>query len=370
MIMKTLIAVIALFPYFSTKAQGVLHVQNGVTLHSTGAIEIVMNDVHVSNDGMVNLSSSRVSFTGEERTYIFSFQHPLILGEVSLNKPNGSLKLLSDLSLTSHLSMRAGKLDLGYHDLTLLGNGQIHGESESAYVTGDNGQIIKREWHKGKISHPGNLGLEIKSDQQGWITVKRGHLDTQLATGESIKRYYEVSTEDGIDLKATLKFHYLDRENRGYDEAYLGVWKEEQSGFSERLETASVRKDQVNNWIEQTTSSPIGHWTIGKASKQAALLFQDAQYKKSLVPNQNSLRLYPNPATSELQVSFSPESVSEYSNINSIEVYTLSGIRMISTHGLGFREKIDVSNLPSGIYLLRYVNDKGKSFEKRFEVNR
>ena len=70
-------------------------------------------------------------------------------------------------------------------------------------------------------------------------------------------------------------------------------------------------------------------------------------------------RLYPNPAGEVLYVTVSGESSFEY------RIYSLSG-RMVAT-GLSQDERVtvNVSSLPSGIYILR-VTSEGKTFNGKF----
>ena len=76
--------------------------------------------------------------------------------------------------------------------------------------------------------------------------------------------------------------------------------------------------------------------------------------------SRNVVGLYPNPATTEINVSTDVE-------ISSVEVFNVIGKRVMSTSNLS-ENKIDVSNLTNGIYILRISS--GNSFiTKKFVKN-
>lgn len=77
-----------------------------------------------------------------------------------------------------------------------------------------------------------------------------------------------------------------------------------------------------------------------------------------------NVKIWPNPATTALNVSFNPNT-----GIRSVSVYNTIG-KVVSQYRVqGSSAKLDISNLPAGVYILRLSGAKGELIEtKRFTV--
>lgn len=76
--------------------------------------------------------------------------------------------------------------------------------------------------------------------------------------------------------------------------------------------------------------------------------------------NNNSFLVYPNPAKNEINIKGN-------ANLSNLAVYDLTGKKVISQNSL-VNNKLDITNLNTGIYLLNLVTDKGTVITKKIIV--
>ncbi len=79
-------------------------------------------------------------------------------------------------------------------------------------------------------------------------------------------------------------------------------------------------------------------------------------------PLEETIKLYPNPASSYITI----ESNGQTTN-GLAQLYDLTGRAIMQ---LTYNEQIDVSGLPSGLYLVRFTNQKGKTETKKLIISR
>lgn len=97
-------------------------------------------------------------------------------------------------------------------------------------------------------------------------------------------------------------------------------------------------------------------------------VFDGVGYKESVstsiknINNDNAITLFPNPASSYLQI----KQNNEYLSNSSIEIYSLNGVRyhcdFTTNSGAIF---VDINKLPKGLFVLKIINEKG-IFAKKF----
>ncbi|MDD5570169.1 MAG: T9SS type A sorting domain-containing protein [Bacteroidales bacterium] len=73
--------------------------------------------------------------------------------------------------------------------------------------------------------------------------------------------------------------------------------------------------------------------------------------------NLNEIHIYPNPANTQITIEFS----SQYSVVS---IYNLSGQEIKKLRAMSHELRVDISNLPSGIYFVKVVNEDGVSVGK------
>jgi hypothetical protein len=73
----------------------------------------------------------------------------------------------------------------------------------------------------------------------------------------------------------------------------------------------------------------------------------------------NDVNIYPNPVQDNLQVSFNE-------NVNNLEILSITGAVISSNQAIGTQMSFDVSGLSEGVYMIRFTNNDGSTFVKRF----
>ncbi|WP_420387249.1 gliding motility-associated C-terminal domain-containing protein [Roseivirga sp.] len=177
---------------------------------SAGEAKISLNNIHLVNNGQMNLKSSQIKVRSTQGDiYLEGTQTPEVF-HFELDT-DAELVLKSDLIVHGNFSLTNGSVDLTNHFLTLLNNeSSLIGENaEKRILSSGDGEIIK--YYTSEISpnqNIGNLGLLFSSfEYRDTLTIRRGHTTLPIPFGESITRYYKVRTrknpEDKVDLGLT-----------------------------------------------------------------------------------------------------------------------------------------------------------------------
>ncbi len=74
------------------------------------------------------------------------------------------------------------------------------------------------------------------------------------------------------------------------------------------------------------------------------------------------LRLFPNPTAHQLNLQLS--SPNQY--VNSLNIFDLQGKEVLKLESNSAQQKIDISNLPSGVYLIKGKTNLGQDFSRKF----
>lgn len=74
------------------------------------------------------------------------------------------------------------------------------------------------------------------------------------------------------------------------------------------------------------------------------------------------IKVYPNPARTNMTISL-PESISG----GTIEIYDMLGNKVIVDNVNGNETEVNVANLPVGKYVLRFIDQNGTAYNKRFQ---
>jgi hypothetical protein len=77
---------------------------------------------------------------------------------------------------------------------------------------------------------------------------------------------------------------------------------------------------------------------------------------------EENVNIYPNPANSTLYLEINNRVEAAYH----IEIYSVIGLRVVNIPGIKDNCAIDIGKLSDGIYLLRLINESGKTIEKKF----
>ena len=117
----------------------------------------------------------------------------------------------------------------------------------------------------------------------------------------------------------------------------------------------------------KTSQMKIVVWESGKENQKDTLTFtidtRALGVNSTISPRAEIANVYPNPAQKILNFDV------EYLSNNQVEIYTLSGQKLISTHLSGATKSVNIESLPKGLYIAKlqdkYGNVKISKFAKQ-----
>ena len=262
----------------------------GLKLVASGELKLVFQDLSLINHGQFSPGHSTVIFKGSAPALIggnnpIHFHHIVIGEETMLN---------NDIQVAGRLQLEKGNLQLNDHTIDLEFTGRIDGERNEARITGTSGFIkSKALLHAPVAVNPGNMGVEISSPAtMGETIIIRGHSTELSSNGQPIvQRYYDISPQYNLNLRATLKFYYLDAELTNDQEDALSLYssKMEQSSWTD---AGKDRSDLKTNWIVKNDLDQLHRFTLAGATNKILA----AQNSKTAV------QLFPNPTPGQFTV--------------------------------------------------------------------
>ncbi len=212
-----------LFSY-NAQAQG-LYI-NGANVVVDGNPNIVIQNGHLSQNGIFAPGAGNVTFTGSQATSTIS-GIPIVFNNLTIDKSAGEVVLDDNISVPGNLNMLNRHIQLNNNNIDLGSTGMIIGESNTSYITGLTGGTVLRTatLNAPAAVNPGNIGVDITTAANLGVTqITRGHVQQQgLTSGIGIARYFDITPAAGnnVGLNATLDFHYLEDELMGISEAEL-----------------------------------------------------------------------------------------------------------------------------------------------------
>lgn len=280
-----LISIVALPPALQAQVQS----SQGLKLVANGAVKLVFQDITLVNHGDI---------TADNSTAVFKSSMPLsISGSKAINFHNiildgENLTLDNDMLISGSLSLQKGNLQLNNHTIDLGYTGRIEGERNEARIAGNSGIIKARAILNAPAAvNPGNIGVEISSTaSMGETEIIRGH-STQFNTeGQPyVLRYYDIKPQYNINLRASLKFYYLDAELNNDKEEALTVFAYKEGNWA----VSGKDKNDINtNWVVKNNLEQLHRFTLAGATNKA-LAVQNTK---------NSVQLFPNPTPGQFTV--------------------------------------------------------------------
>ena len=256
----------------------------GLKLVATGPLKMVFQDASLVNHGQ---------FIPGNSTVVFKSSSPMLIGGSSpvsfhnLVVDGQELRLDNDMLVSGSLTLEKGNLQLNNHVLDLGYTGRIYGERNEARITGSSGYIkAKAILNAPAAINPGNIGVEISSSAAlGETEIIRGH-GAQL---DGTQRYYDIRPQYNTNLRASLKFYYLDVEMNKDNEDGLSLYASKGSGWTE----AGKDKSDINtNWVVKNDLSQLHRFTLAGATNKVLA----AQAGKT------SVQLFPNPTPGQFTI--------------------------------------------------------------------
>ena len=261
----------------SCVAQDALTITNGSSLYvgPAGILTLHNTNLNVSGGFSMAAGSSTVRFTGNLTTQIEGSNLPFF-DIISIEKTGGAqLQLARNINVRTAIQFNTGLFNLNGNTIFLTTNGILNGESAASHITGTNGFIEGSMLLNAPASqNPGNLGAVISSNQDlGLVIVRRGHQSQTNAAGNgnSVLRYYDISSANNTALNATLRFNYLDAELNGLSENELVLWKS--TGSNIWTNEGFTSRDIGANYVEKTGIPGFSRWTLSSPNNALPVEF-------------------------------------------------------------------------------------------------
>jgi hypothetical protein len=252
-------------------SQGTLRVSAGSHIKISGGAYLVMDNMHIVNDGtfLQGVGDGIVKLTGGTNIDL-SGNSSIMVDKVELKKSPGSIvNLNSNLAVVTSLEFGGGLLNLNNSALKLGNTGLLLTESETsrAYTNGDGYIESTGILNSPSAKNLGNLGAVITSATNlGNTTIRRGHKiqPSIYGSNNSIQRYYDIIPANNMALKATLRVNYFDAELNGITESTLNQWKSK-NGVTWDFMGADLR-DVAANFVEKKTYGSFDRITLATAT--------------------------------------------------------------------------------------------------------
>lgn len=263
----------------SPRLKAQLVIENGALFNTTGAAVVTLQHTNLINNGTYTQApGGKTIFAGTGNDTIMGPASPLSgFDTLEIAKTGtGRLVIMQDLKSNGGLKFTSGIIDLHGHTVTLQQNAVLIGESETSYITDTvyGGYLmVTRTLNAPAAVNPGNLGAIITSAQNmGITTIRRGHMAQANGnnTGNSIKRYYDISPANNTNLGATLRILYRDAELNGITESALDLWKSTDTVVWTNAGSSS--KNATANYVEQTGIAGFSRWTLSALNSPLPLL--------------------------------------------------------------------------------------------------
>jgi len=246
--------------------QGSVQLTPGARLKSTAGSFMVMNNMHLTNNGAIQYSigDGTIKFAGTNNVQ-FSGSGVSMLDKLQLDQTgNGQLMLQTDLTVAGEIIFTNGLLNLSNHFVDLGTTGVLTGEAESSHaITQDIGYIqATNTLNAPSGNNPGNLGAMISSPQNlGLVVIRRGHkVQSGSGLSASIARYYDISAANNTNLNAAFRFYYLNAELNNLDEATLQFYSSDDqvTWTSQGFDNRSI----TQNYVEKNSLPHFSRWTL------------------------------------------------------------------------------------------------------------
>ena len=275
MIRKILLATCCFAPV-AILAQGSFKISSGTTLKLSGGAVIILDNMHLENDGDLSLAAGDGTFwfTGNLNTNISGTSLPLF-DMMEIAKEGGAeLTLQRNISVVSIIEFNSGLFNLNNNNILLQPTAYLMGESETSRITGTNGGFIEitSNLNAPASQNPGNLGAIITSLQNmGSTIIRRGHMAQLVGNQNAINRYFDIIPTSNSSLNATLRFHYFDAELNGRDENTVFLWKSPDN--VNWFEIGFDSRNTTSNYVEKMGIADFSRWTLQSPSGALPVVF-------------------------------------------------------------------------------------------------
>ena len=380
-IMKKLLFILPVFCYTVINGQNVFTITAGTTISDDqGWVGGGQRVITLENMDLINESEStrvNIRFSGNTNSTISGSSPNYVDGRnyngFEIAKTGGARLILSQhLTVWGQVIFTSGNLDLNGHVLNLYNAGEFVSESENSRMVAPSGGYVQyyQDYH---ATAPGwSTGVSFSNLDSVASWVMRGHLTFtgNLGTGSSIQRYLYFGSNTiwyGQVPSVSVRMKYFESELNGLNENDLVFWTSfDRVNWTNESYTT---RNTIDNYVElsNSTNFPYKYYTLAPAGSPRSTTSAPPAIKTMAVPAKetitNKWKTWPNPADKILSIDITSTSAS----LATTSIFDSKGslIRTQTNHLMegGNRLKMDLKNLPAGIYYVTTNWDAGK--EKR-----
>lgn len=261
------ILLLAAFYFLYSAGHTQLYIGTNSQFTVKGAVVLTLQDADLLNNGLLRADSGTFRFTGISNS-LLGGDSISTFRSIELEKSgNAKISLGRNLRIQKELYFGSGLFDLNGHNLYLDSTAVLQNENASSRITGENGGYIEiiRFLHAPAGIQPGHLGLSLDLPAwQGWITLRRNH---QALSGNgmpaSIRRNYEIITENSTGTNGHLKFFYFSSELNGLNEALLTTFKN--TGGQQWQSQSGSLINMAQQYLELPVTNSAGLYAFAQA---------------------------------------------------------------------------------------------------------
>lgn len=270
--MKHYITLLFLFVIFGrTSAQ--LKIEPGTNWVVSGSPSMVLQDMHLINNGIINSGLGTLKFAGALNSTISGSSTTgfYILEMAKLN--SAKVLLSNNINVTHSINFVSGQIDLNGKNIFLASSAYLNNETELNRVTGASGgyiQIIQNISSPNMIN-PGSLGAFVTSSANlGSVTIRRGHTaQSGAGLAGSVNRYYSILPTTNSNLNATVRLNYFDAELNGQNENTLAIYQSTDAGGN-WTNISRTTNSTTSNYVEKTAVASLALYSLANDNASAA----------------------------------------------------------------------------------------------------
>lgn len=285
--------------------------------------------------------------------------------EIKIIKSNARVSIYEDIEIYDELMLTSGRLNIYDYNLTMIAGSKITGGSAASYVQTDNGGTLQmnvmdnmptifpvgtpRNYAPAEVTTKNlsvnNIFVGAKDNVNDFGTYGNTISDTQPVVNATWFVESEISSGIQMDLKfmwtADMEVNGFDRNNLYVSHYTNGMWD---------MQSTSAAGTQGNMY----TASRTG---VTSLSPFAVFDANTAVSVDNVVENNTELNVYPNPATSEVNITYTGSDNAQ------VSIYSASG-QLVKTASVSGTAKVDISDLMSGVYYIRMNGENNAAIQK------
>lgn len=237
-------------------AQGHFGIDQSVKLKTHGNITLSVVDTHLKVEGSLNLEESTLSIISQGNYTEIGGTSTIPVKDLLLRAEVAETVLGTDLLIYNQLVLDKGNFNIQNNIIELVNQtSEIIGEQEGrrVYSRGDGAMVKDLLLDSPDKVNPGNLGLEITSEESlGITTIIRRHRSETLPVGESLYRSFEIIPSNPFSKAVEVNFHYIVSEAKDVPSNDLFLWEKNLDEWSLSKKSLGAGSTPVSNYVSGT----------------------------------------------------------------------------------------------------------------------